>query len=38
MAVHVAEAADVHQDVKAENGSGVEGAQGFVMPTAMAQA
>jgi len=31
MAMHVAEAADVHEDVKAEGGSGVEGAEGFVV-------
>ena len=38
MAVHVAEAADVHEDVEAQSGSGVEGAEGFVMLAAMAQA
>ena len=38
MAVHVAEAANVHEDVKAEGGSGVEGAEGFVVGAAMAQA
>ena len=38
MAVHVAEAADVHENVKAQSGSGVEGAQGFVVLAAMAQA
>ena len=38
MAVHVAEAADVHENVEAESGSGVEGAQGFVVLAAMAQA
>ena len=38
MAVHIAEAADVHENVKAQSGSGVEGAQGFVVPAAMAQA
>ena len=27
MAVHVAEAADVHEDVEAESGAGVEGAE-----------
>ena len=38
VAVHVAKAADVHEDVKAECGSGVEGAQGFVVFAAMAEA
>ena len=38
MAVHVAEAANVHQDVKAEGGAGVKGAQGIVMAAAVAEA
>ena len=38
MAVHVAEAADVHEDVEAQSGAGVEGAEGFVVLAAMAQA
>jgi hypothetical protein len=38
MAVHVAEAADVHEDVEPEGGSGVEGAEGFVVAAAVAQA
>ncbi len=38
MAVHVAEAADVHEDVEPQGGAGVEGAEGFVVPAAMAQA
>ena len=38
MAVHVAEAADVHEDVEAEGGSGMEGAERFVMLAAMAEA
>ena len=38
MAVHVAEAADVHEDVEAQGGAGVEGAEGFVVPAAVAQA
>ncbi len=38
MAVHVAEAADVHENVEAQGGSGVEGAQGLVVLAAMAQA
>ncbi len=38
MAVHVAKAADVHEDVKAEGVAGVEGAQGFVVSAAMAEA
>ena len=38
MAVHVAEAAGVHKNVKPQSRSGVEGAQGFVMLAAMAQA
>ena len=38
VAVHVAEAADVHQDVEAELLAGAEGAQHLVMAAAMAQA
>ena len=38
MAVHVAEAADVHEHIEAEGGSGVEGAEGFVVAAAVAQA
>ena len=38
VAVHVAEAADVHEDVEAEGGAGVEGAEGFVVVAAVAQA
>jgi hypothetical protein len=38
MAMHVAEAADVHEDVEAQSGAGVKGAQGFVVLAAMAQA
>ncbi len=38
MAVHVAEAADVHEDVEAESGAGVEGAESFVVPAAVPQA
>ena len=38
VAVHVAEAADVHEDVEAEGRSGVEGAEGFVVLAAVAQA
>jgi hypothetical protein len=38
MAVHIAEAADVHQNVKAQGGSGMEGAQSFVVLAAMAEA
>ena len=38
MAVHVAEAADVHEDVKAEGGAGVKGAESFVVLAAMAKA
>ena len=38
VAVHVAEAADVHEDVEAEGGTGVEDAEGFVVFAAVAQA
>ena len=38
MAVHVAETADVHEDVEAQGGSGVEGAKSFVVAAAMAKA
>ena len=38
MTVHIAEAADVHQDVEAELLPGAEGAQHFVMAATMAQA
>ncbi len=38
MAVHVAEAADVHENVEAQGGAGVEGAEGFVVAAAVAQA
>ena len=38
MAVHVAETADVHENVEAELLAGAEGAQHFVMAAAMAQA
>ena len=36
MAVHVAEAADVHEDVEAQRGAGVKGAERFVVPAAVA--
>ena len=36
VAVHVAEAADVHEDVEAQGGSGVEGAERFVVAAAVA--
>ena len=35
--VHVAEAADVHEDVEAELLAGAEGAQHFIVPTAVTQ-
>src|SRR5437899_9418217 len=38
MTMHVAEAADVHQNVEAETLAGVERAQQLVVPAAMAQA
>ena len=38
VAVHVAEAADVHEDVEAESLAGVEGAKGFVVAAAVAEA
>ncbi len=38
MAVHVAEAADVHEDVEAQGGAGVEGAEGLVVLAAVAEA
>jgi hypothetical protein len=38
MAVHVAEAADVHQDVKPKSRSGVEGAKSLIVGVAVAQA
>jgi hypothetical protein len=38
MAVHVAEAANVHEDVEAELLAGAEGAQHLVVASAMAQA
>ena len=38
MTVHIAEAADVHQNVKAQSSSGMKGSQCFVVTTAMAQA
>ena len=38
MAVHVAEAADVHEDVKAQGGARMEGPQGLVVMAAMEQA
>ena len=38
VSVHVAEAADVHEDVEAELLAGAEGAQHFVVLAAMAQA
>ncbi len=38
VAVHVAESADVHEDVEAECRSGVEGAKSFVVAAAVAQA
>ena len=38
MAVHIAEAADVHQNVEAELLAGAETAQHFVMASAMAEA
>src|SRR5208283_3847942 len=38
MAMHIAEAADVHQDVEAELLPGAEGARNFVMTAAMTQA
>ncbi len=38
MAVHVTEAADVHEDVEAETLAGVEGAEGFVVAAAVAEA
>ena len=38
MAVHVAEAADIHENVEAESGPGVEGAERLVVLAAMAQA
>ena len=36
--MHVAEAADVHENVKPEGGSGVKGAECFVVPAAVAKA
>ncbi len=38
MAMHVAKAADVHQDVEAELLSGAEGARDFIVTPAMTQA
>ena len=38
MAMHVAEAADVHEDVEAESRAGMEGAECFVVLAAVAQA
>ena len=38
MAVHVAEAADVHEDVEAEGGTGVKDAEGLVVFAAVLQA
>src|SRR5208283_2496639 len=38
MTMHIAEAADVHQDVEAELLPGAEGARNFVMTAAMTQA
>ena len=37
MAVHVAEAADVHEDVEAQRGAGVKGAERFVVAAAVLQ-
>ena len=38
MAVHVAEAADVHENVEAKGGAGVKGAKGLIVPAAVLQA
>ena len=38
VAVHVAEAANIHEDVEAEALAGVEGAEGFVVAAAVAEA
>src|ERR1700689_3682027 len=37
MAMHVAKAANIHQDIETESLSGVKGAQQFIMLAAMAQ-
>jgi len=36
VAMHVAEAADVHEDVETQGGAGVEGAEGFVVAAPVA--
>ncbi len=38
MAVEVAEAADVHEEIEAEGGAGVEGAEGLVVGAAVLEA
>ena len=38
MAVEVAEAADVHENVEAQRGAGMKGAERFVVPAAVLQA
>jgi hypothetical protein len=35
--MHVSKPADVHKDVEAERGPGVEGSEGFVVAAAVAQ-